>query len=500
MSNSNDEFLPENEKNNKNRVSTKKNTILNMIKTLSTIVFPLITFPYISRVLGVSNVGIYNFSNTFVSYFSLLASLGIYTYAVRECSLVKDNREKLNKIGSQLLSLNIITCVLSYVFLAISLLFIRSLDNYRICIIIISSSLIFNTIGCEWINTAFEDFKYITIRSVIIQLLALILMFVFIRKPEDYLIYAGIATISSCGSNLLNVFYRKKYCSLSFTFNLNLKRNLPPILLLFALSLAQTIFSSSDITIIGFIKGDYYVGLYSTAVKVFNIILQVLASIVWVLLPKLTQAFSKENYEIVNNLLDKALAFLIGLGLPCVAGIALLSEEVLYLIGGDLYLDAKWTLIILMFSCSINLVGSSFLGNLIILPSGKDKVFLLSCVIAAIINIALNLIFIPIYGIEAAATSTLVSYFIIFFILLIFIDKNIKIFALYKKIIKPLIATIIMLACGFFLKKVTDYIYIKLLITIFGCMIIYFIVLYILKYNYLLEYSKKILLKIRGKK
>mgnify|MGYP000106819924 CR=1 FL=1 len=189
--------------------SLKINTILNMIKTCSNIIFPLITFPYISRVLMTENVGKVNFGDSYVSYFSLIASLGITTYAIRECAKVRDNREKLEETASQIFSINLCTTGLAYVLLFLSLIIFRRLDVYRNLIMIQSVVIIFTTLGADWLNSAMEDFKYITIRSIIFQIISMILMFTFVKSTSDYMKYAAISVLSTSGYNILNIVYRK---------------------------------------------------------------------------------------------------------------------------------------------------------------------------------------------------------------------------------------------------------------------------------------------------
>lgn len=176
--------------------SLKVNTVLNIIKTCSSIIFPLVTYPYVSRVLMPENIGKVNFASTYVGYFSLIATLGINTYAIRECAKNQKDRTKLNAVASQIYSMNVCTTVVAYVLLALSLVFFRSINGYRQLIIIQSTIILFTMLGADWINTAMEDFAYITIRTVAFQFISLILTLLFVKKPEDCLIYAGITVLS----------------------------------------------------------------------------------------------------------------------------------------------------------------------------------------------------------------------------------------------------------------------------------------------------------------
>ena len=190
--------------------SLKKNTFYNVLKTCSSIIFPLVTFPYISRILSPEYVGKINFSVSYVSYFSMLASLGFSTYAIRECAALQKNKEELSTKASQLFSINLLMTVISYMLLSVSLVIFRTLDAYRILIVIQSVGIIFVTLGADWLNSAMEDFKYITLRTFAFQLFSLWALLVFVKEPEDYVEYALISLVSSCGANLSNIFYRRK--------------------------------------------------------------------------------------------------------------------------------------------------------------------------------------------------------------------------------------------------------------------------------------------------
>ena len=403
-----------------------KNTIYSIIKSCSTVIFPLITFPYISRVLLAENVGKINFGNSVVSYFSLIASLGITTYAVRECSKVKKDKSTLNKLASEIMSINFLTTIVSYVLLIIVLIFAKPLYSYRKLIIIQSTVIVFTTFGADWLNTTMEDFRFITLRTFFFQCLSIILMFIFVKRPSDYLKYACVTVISSSGGNIANIFYRRKYCDTKLTINLNFRKHMPPIILLFAMILAQQIFVNSDTTILGLLRGDYEVGIYSTSVKIYTIINTVITSIAWVVMPQLSYAFSKQDFKKANILLKYVIGFTATLGLPCVAGMGILAPQIIEIIAGSSFLDASISLRILAIAMFFSLAWGIVM-NMILLPSGYDKACLFACAVSAIINIVTNLMFIPIYGFVAAAITTAISQIIGFLICLYYIDDRIEI-------------------------------------------------------------------------
>ena len=429
--------------------SIKINAVLNVIKTISSIIFPLITFPYISRVLMPDNVGKVNFGSSFVSYFSLIASLGITTYAIRECSAKRKNKEKLSRTASQIFSINVITTIIAYVSMAIILLLFRNLDSYRTLIIIQSTAILFATLGCDWLNSAMEDFAFITVRTIAFQIISLVLMFAFVRKPSDYITYAAITVLSSSGANIINIFYRKKYCTVRFVRQMNLKRHFKPILLLFVMLLVQTIFNSADVTMLGLMKGDYEVGLYSIAVKITNLVCQLVNSILWVVLPQLTKLFIDEDFERINGMLRKIFQGFISLGFPCAVGSICLANEIVVVVGGQEYKNAATSLIILMVGFVFNLLGGSFLGNMILLPSNREAVFMNICTIATLINVILNFILIPKLGAVAASITTTFSYLVMLILCIITVDKRIQLKGIKNSITSSIVGCfVVIILCG----------------------------------------------------
>lgn len=170
--------------------SLKKNAVYSFIKALMNLAFPLISFPYASRILLPAGIGKVNFANSVIEYFTLAASLGIFSYAAREAVRVRDDKHALNKIFREILTINLISTVFSYILLFISLVFVSKFSEYRVLLIVCSTKILFTTIGVDWIFNVHEEYKYVTIRSVIFQVISLVLLFVFVRTPDDYIAYA----------------------------------------------------------------------------------------------------------------------------------------------------------------------------------------------------------------------------------------------------------------------------------------------------------------------
>ena len=453
--------------------SIKRNSILNVIKTISSIVFPLITFPYISRVLKPENVGKVNFGISYISYFSMIASLGVTTYAIRECSSVRNDKNVLGKRASEIFSINICTTIVAYILLAISMLVFRKLDSYRVLIVIQSTSILFATLGADWLNSAMEDFEYITMRTIVFQAVSLVLMFCLVKSPDDYLKYAAISVFSASGANIVNVFYRKRYCKIIFVKRMNWKKHFKPILLLFVMILAQTIFSSADQTMLGFMKSDYEVGIYSTAHKIENIISQVVSSLAWVVMPRMSVYFAEGDYTRINSMLKKTLSLLMCIGIPAISGVCALSREIVMIIGGEGYLEAELPLMILMASFAFSLIGGSFLGNMVLLPAKNENTYMWICCVTAIFNVVLNYLLIPYGGAKAAAFTTAASSLLIMLLLLVKKDKRIRLDYIINVSASPIIGSaVLFLYCkviGLFISNLWS----KTVVCIVGSIILY---------------------------
>ena len=185
--------------------SLKLNYILNLIKTILGIIFPLISYPYVSRVLSVDGLGKINFSSSYVNYFILLAAFGVSTFAVREGAKYRDDSEKLGKFATEMLLINMGTALISLLVMGVTL-FSPALHIYRGIIVVFSLSIIFNTFGMEWYFQLNEEYQYITIRAIVFQILSIIALFIFVKTREDVLVYACITVCANVGAQILNIF------------------------------------------------------------------------------------------------------------------------------------------------------------------------------------------------------------------------------------------------------------------------------------------------------
>lgn len=390
------------------------NAFLNGLRSILNLIFPLITFPYVSRILSVNGMGIYNFSNTYVNYFVLIAGLGVATYAVREGAKYRDSKEKISTFSSQVFTINIISTVIAYVLLIASLIIFGNLHNYVSCILIFSLQLLFTTLGTEWIYTIYEDYAYITIRSIVFKIVSIILLFTLVRNANDYLWYAAITVFAGVGSNLLNYIHAKSFVTIKLVKpqETNWKYHLKPILIIFATSAAITIYVSSDTTILGLLKSDYAVGIYSTSVKIYTMVNTLISSVLLVTVPRLAMLIGKKMFKEYKQVLSDVIGTLSILAFPAIVGLIMLSKEIVLIIAGEKYLPSVDSLRIISWAMLFS--SFSFVFNqCVLIPSKRESKSLRNTLVTAVINVALNFVLIPLWSYDGTSFSTVIAEFMV---------------------------------------------------------------------------------------
>lgn len=393
---------------NMKHISIKTNAVLNVIRKIANILFPLLTYPYVSRVLGPDNYGKYSFANSIISYFVLFSMLGIETYVIREGSRIKDDKEKLDKFVSETFSINILFTMACFGLLLVSIELFPKLSDYKEFLLILSVIIPCTTLGRDYINTIFEDYLYITVRYIAIQIIGIAAIYTFVKDSSDCLTYTAIYAFSSSIGAIVNLLYTRKYIRIKVTSKLNFKRHIVPILILFAGQLSINIYAQSDITMLGFMRTDEEVGIYSIASKVYLLTKGIISALTIVIIPRVSyylgQNDRKKYLQYSNTLFD----YLVLMVVPLSIGLLIFSDNVLYIIGGLDYISGSSSLRILSLALAAA-VFSGFFCNAIMVPNRKEKHFLIATSMSALSNIILNLILIPIIGIEGAAITTLLA-------------------------------------------------------------------------------------------
>ena len=388
--------------------SVKFNFAMNMLLTVSNFLFPLITFPYVSRVLSPIGTGKVAFAYSIVSYFSIFAAFGVANYGIRACAQVRDDKEKLSKTVQEILLINMVLMSFVYIVYFLGIVFIPELKAEKTLFLISGLNILFTIVGVEWLYKGIEQYFYITIRSIIFKLIAFLLVFTCVKTENDYSAYAFIIIFATVGSGVVNLYNLRKIITIKYFSNYDFKRHLKPMMTFFITTIAVAFYVNISVALLGFIQGNEEVGYYNAAYRIKDVMVSIVTSLGAVLLPRLSYYIENNMWDKFNNILSKSTQFIFILSLPLVVFCILFAKPSVLILAGSAYSGSIIPLQVL--ALIIFIVGlSNLTGIQMLIPLKKEKYLCYSVVIAAVINMVLNLILIPEYGAIGAAVSVMVA-------------------------------------------------------------------------------------------
>lgn len=433
--------------------SVKYNFLMNFLLSASQFVFPLITFPYVSRVLLAEGSGKITFASSVANYFLMVASLGIPTYGIRACAQVRDDRRKLSRTAHELLLINSITTLLVAITYVICVLAIPRFKEDEVLFLINGVNIVLNMVGMNWLFQALEQYDYITIRSLIFKIISVVMMVILVHQKSDYVIYGAITVFAAVGSNLLNCIRARYYIDFRWLGDYHIRRHIKPIFILFAQSLAISIYTNLDTIMLGFMKSDIDVGYYNAAVKVKTILVSLVTSLGNVLLPRMAYYAKEHRNREFMDIMTMALNFTMLISLPLACYFCLYSPESIRFLAGNGYNGAIMAMRIITLSIvPIGLTG--ILGVQVLTAIEKEKYVLYSVIVGALVDFLMNLLLIPNMGAAGAALATLIAEVSVL-VIQIFYTKNL-IVKIFDKLSGHIYLLITLLASGicFFIKFV----------------------------------------------
>lgn len=470
-------------------MNIRYNFLMNFILTVSNFLFPLITFPYVSRVLGPNGMGISSFAMSIISYFVILATLGSATYGIRACSQVGENKDELSKVTHEIIFINLITMIISYLFLYFCVHFFDGLHENKASIAIASFMILLNVCSVEWFYRGIEKYTYITIVSLLFKLIALVSSFIFIQKTSDYFSFILISVISLSGSGIINLLNIKKYINFKFYNDYNLKKHIKPMLTFFFMSLAISVYTYTDSVLLGLLTNLDEVGFYNVAVRIKGILISIVTSLGVVLLPKLSLYIKKGMMNEFSSLLILSLRFIVALSLPLVIFFIFFAKETILLLSGEQYFNSIPLLQISL--VAVIIVGiTNILGIQMLVPLGKEKKLFVSVLCGALINVVANFTLIPFLSSVGAAISMVLAEFTILLIQIYFLKKYMFLF-MKVNYIKVILSSLISLGVvSIFRSFIFDNNFLLLLCSGSIFFIIYLITLLLLKERILVDVLK----------
>lgn len=384
-----------------------ENISVNLFIRLISYVFSFLTVTYAARILQPDAFGKISFVSSFISYIVLLANLGIPIYGMRLCAEKKDDRTELSRVTSELWSIKILLSVISTLALVVLILTIPRLREERILFLIYGSSILLQALGFEWLFRGLELFKFLAACQLAAKAVSLLCMILFIHSREQLPLYAVLSVLTAHGSDVICFFTARKYVDLSFRFKINTS-HFKPLFIFFLMACAGTIYSSLDLTMLGFLKSDLETGLYSVAAKGISVLTAV-SGVVWMsILPKATKLWKEGKKDRFELLAGKTLTVIVAIKLLVTAICYIFSLQIVTIIGGESYTGAQDAFRILLFSL-IPIGISNILGGMVLIPAGCERYLLYAQVAGAVLNFIANLFFIPMWSIQGAAITTVAS-------------------------------------------------------------------------------------------
>ena len=483
----------------KNVNSIKFNFLMNSILTLSSIIFPLISFPYISRVLSPVGTGKVSFATSVVSYFSLIAQLGIPTYGIRVCAKLKTNEKELICNIQELLIINLIMSLIAYIGYFAMLFSVSRFAEEKQLYLIMSITILLNTVGVEWLYKGLEQYAYITVRSVVFKLLALVALFLLVHQESDYIIYGCISVLAASASNILNFINARKYIFTKSYRPLKFRPHLKAVFIFFAMSCATTVYTHLDIVMIGFMNTDADVGYYNSAIKIKQFLVSIITSLGTVLLPRSSYYIETKQFAKFKEVSAKALRFIFIIGIPMMVFFSIFADQNIYFLSGYEYKNSILPMRILM--PTILFIGlSNLLGIQMLVPMGKEKYVLYSGILGVIVDFVFNLELIPRYASVGAAIGTFIAELVV--LLYQFIILRNIVFDMFKKISywKISLATVIGVGCSLIVLKFSLNVFWTLVISSIVFFGSYSLIITMLKEDLVIELFNGILTKVQRKK
>lgn len=390
--------------------SVKANYLFNLINSGSQLLFPLITFSYVSRIMLADGIGQVNFFQSIISYISLLTCLGIPMYAIREVAKVRDNATEMTRTTVEILLLHAFLSLLGYVAVSVICMTVTQVQTDIPLFLLLSTTIFFTAIGCEWFYQGIEDFKYVAARGLLIKVVSVVLLFLVVRTKEDILWYGAYSVFGVLGGNIFNFIRLRKYLHrdvIDFR-TLHPMRHLKPALHVFALNVVISIYLQLNNVLLGFMKDAEAVGYFTAATKIMVITMSISSSLSTVIMPRTSNLIAEGRMDEFKALVQKSYDFILALAIPLMVGLIFTSPSAILLLSGIGFAPAILTSQIVAFN--ILMVGlSGVMGIQVLYPLGKINIVILCTLIGAVVNILLNILLIPRYGHNGTAVAYMLA-------------------------------------------------------------------------------------------
>ena len=373
--------------------SIKKNFAYKSVLTLSTYLINFITFPYVARVLGVERIGLVNFVDNTVNYFLLFATMGVGLLGVREIAAVKDDKERRDQVYSNVLALNLLFTLVSLGIYLLCVVTIPKLCQYDELFYIGTAKILFTVFLVEWFFTGVENFRYITLRSILIKVLYIISVFLFVRDTSDYRLYfiltVGVVVLNA----LINQLYILEFVRVRWN-NIQLFKYLKQNVTLGIYTLMTSMYLTFNVMYLGLVSNNTEVGYYTTAFKLYSVVLGFFTAFTNVMLPRMSSLLANGEKDRFQELVNRSFSVMATCCIPLILCSMILAPQIIYILSGPGYEGAILPMRIIM-PAAFAVGMAQVLAIQVLMPMKKDKVLLVASIIGAVVSLLINLLVIP---------------------------------------------------------------------------------------------------------
>lgn len=412
-------------------------------------------------------IGQVQFFSSIISYINLFTCLGIPMYAIREVAKVRNDAVKMSTTTVEILLLHAMLTILGYFAVAIICMTVSDVQTDIPLFLILSATIFFTAIGCEWFYQGIEDFKYVAIRGLVVKIISIVLLFLLVKTKEDILWYGAYTVFGVLGGNIFNFIRLRKYVNRKIIdiHNLHPLRHLKPAIHIFAFNVITSIYLQLNTVLLGFLKDVVAVGYFTAATKLMYMTMSVSNSLGSVMMPRASNLIAENKMDEFKSVIQKSYDFIIALSIPLTIGLIFTSKSAVLLLSGDGFYPA----IIASQIVAINIVSigiSGVMGIQILYPMGKINIVILCTLFGAITNVIVNFLLIPNYGHYGTAIAFAITEFVVTFSMYIIGRKYIPIKLIKRQHFNYLIAGVLMAITLFIIYK-QDYSNIVTLLSMF---------------------------------
>lgn len=455
-----------------------KNYLYNASYQLLLIILPIITTPYVSRVLGADGVGTYSYTNSITQYFILFGCIGLNLYGQREIAYYQNDVRKRNRTFFELVFLRAITISISLIIFYLTMV---QFSKYSSIFLIQTLDIIASIFDISWFFQGIEDFKRTVLRNFLVRLLCVTLIFIFVKSPADLPLYVLCYSGTLFLGNISLWLYMPKYVNKNDINGLNIKKHIRPAVMLFLPQIATSLYTYLDKTMIGYITDNTAeVAYYEQSQTIVKTVMTVITSLGTAMMPRIANLFKTNQYEEIKKYMNASIKFVLLLAIPFTFGIMGIAKGFVPWFFGEGYEKVVPNMMVI--APVIIFIGmSTITGTQYLLPLGRQKEYTLSVIAGAMINFILNIIFISIFGSVGAAIGTLIAEFAVMGVQLYFIRKEFSLLGIFKQAIKYTLFGLIMFIVVILLSNILSVSIVSTFVEIFVGAIVYGLLLLISK-------------------